>query len=301
VVYRRWPRRDRADYDNRKIHVAEEAGAIPSVGIVTGPDKNLWFTLQQEYGGIGRITTAGVVTLFDDPGGEYTQGITVGPDGALWFAESNGTVGRMTTKGKVTHFTVAASDAELEGIVTGPDGNLWVTQFIVGGSFTVDSGPKFICVGPDKALWFTEIGSNALGRLTTSGNYTAFPTGGKYVEPSGIATGPDGALWFTDFSSSEGIGRMTTQGKVQFYSVTGGANSSRSPQVRAATCGLRARWNRPQSAASQRGNRIARRHLAASADMEPAWSGQTVKWRCPGSAVVIRNIKASRSVDHGDR
>jgi len=42
------------------------------------------------------------------------------------------------------------------------------------------------------------------------------------VEPSGIATGPDGALWFTDLSSSEGIGRMTTQGKVQFYSVTGG-------------------------------------------------------------------------------
>jgi virginiamycin B lyase len=145
----------------------------------------------------------------------------------------------MTTKGKVTHFTVAPSDAELEGIVTGPDGNLWVTQYIVGGSrfsdqvirvtpkgkytsFTVDSGPKFICVGPDKALWFTEIGSNALGRLTTSGKYTGFPTGGKYVEPSGIATGPDAALWFTDFSGSEGIGRMTTQGKVQFYSVTGG-------------------------------------------------------------------------------
>jgi streptogramin lyase len=217
----------------------KEAGAIPSVGIVTGPDKNLWFTLQQQYGGIGRITTAGVVTLFTDPGGEYTQGITVGPDGALWFTESNGTVGRVTTKGAVTHFTVAATDAELEGIVTGPDGNLWVTQYIVGGSrlsdqvlrvtpkgkytsFTVDSGPKFICVGPDKALWFSEIGSNALGRITTSGKYAAFPTGGKYVEPSGIAAGPDGALWFTDFSGSEGIGRMTTKGDVHFYGAGGG-------------------------------------------------------------------------------
>jgi len=110
------------------------AGAELSNGIVTGPDKNLWFTLEEEYGGIGRITPDGVVTLFDDPGGAYPQGITVGPDGALWFAESNGTVGRMTTKGKVKHFTVAPSNAELEGIVTGPDGNLWVTQFVVGGS-----------------------------------------------------------------------------------------------------------------------------------------------------------------------
>jgi streptogramin lyase len=219
----------------------QRAGTEVSDGIVTGPDKNLWFTLELEYGGIGRITPAGVVTLFEDPGGEYPAGITVGPDGALWFAEFNGTVGRMTTKGKVTHFTVAPSDAELQGIVTGPDGNLWVTQEVVAGSRFSDqvirvstsgkfksfkvgkgefaAGPDQICVGPDEALWFTEVDDNAIGRLTTTGKFKQFSIPDKYGSPSGIATGPDGALWFTE--SPGEIGRMTTSGKMKFYSVPG--------------------------------------------------------------------------------
>ncbi|MBV8197784.1 MAG: Virginiamycin B lyase [Candidatus Eremiobacteraeota bacterium] len=213
------------------------AGAEVSDGITVGPDKNLWFTVNQSSAEIGRITTGGKVRLFSDGGGAYPQGITLGPDGALWIAESNGTVGRMTTKGSVTHFTVAPSNAELEGIVTGPDGNLWVTQYVVGSrfsdvvirlttggqhtAFTVGFGPKFICVGPDKALWFAETSANAIGRITTAGRFKDFPTGYKYAQPSGIATGSDGALWFTDFSGRAGIGRMTTKGAVKYYKVPG--------------------------------------------------------------------------------
>jgi streptogramin lyase len=219
------------------------AGVEVSDGITTGPDKNIWFTVEQGGGGVGRITDDGTVTIFKDPGGSYTQGITVGPDGALWFAESNGTVGRMTTAGKVKHFAVAPYDAELEGIVTGPDGNLWVTQYIVGGSrfsnavirlstngqfkaFTVGhgpygSGPDAICAGSDRALWFTLADDNALGRLTTSGSFKEYPTNVEYAQPSGIAAGPDGALWFTDFSGIFGIGRMTTKGKATYYDYGG--------------------------------------------------------------------------------
>ena len=170
----------------------QPTGVETSDGIALGPDGNLWFTVEQENGGVGRITPAGVVTIFDDPGGSYTQGITAGPDGALWFAESNGQVGRITTKGKVKHFAVAPSDAQLQGIVTGPDGALWVTQYVVGGSrfsnrvirvstsgrgksFKVGGGPDAICAGPDGALWFAEAASNAIGRLTTSGKYARVP------------------------------------------------------------------------------------------------------------------------------
>jgi virginiamycin B lyase len=212
------------------------AGVELSGGITTGPDGNLWFTVGQQDAFIGRITTAGKVKLFKDPGGSFPQGITTGPDGALWFAESNGTVGRMTTKGSVKHFSVAPSNALLEGIVTGPDGRLWVTQFVVGGSrlsnqvirvtttgkstsFTVGSGPESICVGPDRALWFTESAARALGRLTTGGAFTEFPIGDSSANASGIAAGPDGALWFTD---GTGIGRMTVAGKLKHYTVTGG-------------------------------------------------------------------------------
>lgn len=222
---------------NYTMHL--QVGGGVSDGITVGPDKNLWFTGSNGSGpAIGRITTANVVTWFPDTGGYAPLDITNGPDGALWFTEYNGTVGRITTQGAVTHFTVAASNAELAGIASGPDGHLWVTQYVVGGSrfsdkvirlstkgnytsYTVGSGPDFICVGPDKALWFTLANSNALGRLTTAGKYKEFPTGYEYAQPSGIATGPDGALWFTDFSGRAGIGRMTTAGKTQFYKVPG--------------------------------------------------------------------------------
>ncbi|HMF27675.1 MAG TPA: hypothetical protein VKE42_02825 [Candidatus Cybelea sp.] len=206
----------------------------PSSGITVGPDKRLWFTLFG--GGVGRMTTSGKVKYFSDPQGSFPQGITTGPDGALWFAQSNGTVGRITTKGKLSHFTVASGDADLNGIVTGPDGNLWITQEVVGSTrfsnqvlrltpngkvtaFTVGSGPTWICVGPDKALWFTERDQNAIGRLTTGGKYKEFPTNYKYGGPSGIALGPDGALWFSDFNDRFGIGRITTKGKIRFFSV----------------------------------------------------------------------------------
>lgn len=71
--------------------------AVP-YGITGGPDSDLWFAVEQDDAMIGRITPTGTVTLFKDPGGSYPQRITTGPDGALWFGESNGTVGRMTTR-----------------------------------------------------------------------------------------------------------------------------------------------------------------------------------------------------------
>lgn len=213
----------------------QPVGTEVSGGITVGPDKNLWFTLQLSGGGIGRITPDGAVKLFADPGGAYPEGITTGPDGALWFAETNGTVGRITTKGKVTHFNVSSSNAELQGIVTGPDGALWITQYVVGShfsnqvirlttkgkstSYTVGSGPDAICVGSDGALWFTEADSNAIGRLTTAGKFRQYATKAKYLQPSGIAAGPDGALWFTDFSGQSKIGRITTKGKIKLFDV----------------------------------------------------------------------------------
>jgi hypothetical protein len=47
---------------------------------------------------IGRITTAGVVTNFTDPGIDYQFGIVTGSDGAMWFSDfANDKIGRITT------------------------------------------------------------------------------------------------------------------------------------------------------------------------------------------------------------
>src|SRR5258708_14324861 len=76
----------------------------PQAGITVGPDGALWFT--QPFTGIGRITTAGIITqYFPATCCIYPQGITAGPDGALWFSDSSGgKIGRITTAGVITEF-----------------------------------------------------------------------------------------------------------------------------------------------------------------------------------------------------
>jgi virginiamycin B lyase len=72
---------------------------------------------------------------------------------------------------------------------------------------TSNSDPWHITAGPDGALWFTEVGANKIGRITTAGAITEFPISGK---PYDITVGPDGALWFTDLFAK--IWRITTAG-----------------------------------------------------------------------------------------
>ena len=101
-------------------------GHVPS-NIVSGPDGNLWFT---ESGGIGRITTSGVITEFPLPAGTGLISIAAGPDGNLWFPEFyNEKIGRITPAGEITEFTIPTSNSGPYGITTGPDGNLWFTEF----------------------------------------------------------------------------------------------------------------------------------------------------------------------------
>jgi virginiamycin B lyase len=202
-------------------------------GITVGSDGNLWFTLALQGGGLGSITPSGVLTLYADPGGSYTQYITTAADGTLWFTESNGSVGHRMKNGKIQHLSVGPSDAILNGIVQGPDGNFWIAETQTRSrladkvirmsesgktrSFKVGIGPNIICVGPDKALWFTELGSGVIGRLTTTGKYTEFPIGGSSTAAFSIAAGPDKALWFTDEINGGGIARITTAGKITYY------------------------------------------------------------------------------------
>ena len=82
-------------------------GGMP-MGITLGPDGNLWFTVGPDTfaGGptdvdqIGRITTAGVVTLFNASVGSRPQEIVAGPDGRIWFTEAGtNKIGAINTDG----------------------------------------------------------------------------------------------------------------------------------------------------------------------------------------------------------
>src|SRR5437763_987202 len=91
--------------------------------IVTGADGNLWFT---NGGGssasIGRITTAGVVTMFTTDVG-YPGSLAAGPDGNVWYTDSTGSIRRVTPAGVATQFTDPSID-QPRGITAGADGNL---------------------------------------------------------------------------------------------------------------------------------------------------------------------------------
>jgi virginiamycin B lyase len=99
--------------------------------------------------------------------------ITAGPDGALWFTENAANkIGRITTDGVISEFTIP----------------------------TADSSPFFITTGPDGAVWFTEAASSS---ITTAGVISEFPIPTANSSPAGITAGPDGALWFTELNSSK--------------------------------------------------------------------------------------------------
>jgi virginiamycin B lyase len=57
-----------------------------------------------------------------------------------------------------------------------------------------------IVVAPDNSLWFTEVGGNALGRITTNGELTEFAFGGN-TSPDGITVGSDNRVWFTQYTA----------------------------------------------------------------------------------------------------
>lgn len=125
-------------------------GNVSTDDIATGPDGNLWFTLDgtDSSSRIGRITPSGTITLFPLPGSGndslFLSGISAGPDGNLWFTYEDFTtnvsaIGRITTGGTFSLFPTP----------------------------TANSGPTDIAAGPDGAMRFTEAIGN-VGRITTS-------------------------------------------------------------------------------------------------------------------------------------
>jgi virginiamycin B lyase len=215
-------------------------------GITAGPDGALWFTgdyvPDPAKGAIGRITTAGTVSVFTGPGDISNpvdgtignpRGITTGSDGALWFTNQNiNTVGRITTTGAVSSVPDGSGPT---GITGGPDGALWVTANNGSGGISrihpsgepacgdigPDTGtsPTLIAAGSDGALWYTNDQFDSIGRITTCGVVSTF-TDPSISQPFGITAGPDGALWFTN-SGNNSIGRITTAGKVSNFTGPG--------------------------------------------------------------------------------
>ena len=211
------------------------------LGLTFGPDANLWFTRASFPYQIGKMTTSGVVTFLPTLLDEAPRNITTGPDGNLWITEDGlsnggvGAIGRMTTSGDLTEYplpTAPGNGSRAEDIAVGPDGNLWftwsqgsaspvgpplarsigritptgtITEFPLGSDSSFASAG--ITSGPDGNLWFTEPGSNSIGRISLSGVIEHFDVPTPASLPLDITVGGDGNLWFTESDASQ-IGRL---------------------------------------------------------------------------------------------
>ncbi|MGA9946433.1 MAG: hypothetical protein WBE79_05095 [Candidatus Cybelea sp.] len=171
---------------------------IPTYGnatsIVEGPDQNLWVTLYP--GAIGRIATDGHFTAFPIDhklGGTRSNpySITNGPDKALWFVTTYPTshIVRTTLAGEMTGFRIA-DGSRLQRLTFGSDGD----------------------------LWFTDSGTNKIGRMSATGAVKEFPVPTANAGLSGICQGPDGKLWFLEGSANK-VGSVTSSGSFHEYSI----------------------------------------------------------------------------------
>jgi virginiamycin B lyase len=242
-----------------------------------GPDGNLWYT--DEVSGVFKFspkTLGALACSASSPavGCEVSANavapadIVAGPDGALWFTQSAGGnprdgrsyfqagIGRITTTGSYTSYTVPASASSVPGldaITLGPNGNLWFTETAVNriGEITpkaVDptihefalpaadrlaagvgssiTSADTIAAGPGNDIWFTEQGSNAIGVMSTSGTLLSkftVPNSSLNPTPQGITEGPDQTMWFTENATNE-VASITAQGKITAYALPGAAS-----------------------------------------------------------------------------
>jgi virginiamycin B lyase len=70
---------------------------------------------------------------------------------------------------------------------------------------TASSQPLDITAGPDGNVWFTETGSQIIGRISPTGIVKEFPVPTTIGQPVGITGGPGGNLWFTGGSKIASI------------------------------------------------------------------------------------------------
>jgi streptogramin lyase len=178
--------------------------------VTVDSDGSLWFDVAAPgFAGtasIGRITPAGVVTVFPLLSASFTPGtLVVGSNGDLWFSEESTEfgpygplstqLGRITPAGVVTEFAVS-----------------------IGGTPTL---------GPDGNIWFPEDDIGEIDRITPAGAVTEFAlprvTGAREIGPlvaGTLTVGPDGNLWFgaQAFIGLQGwVGRITPSGAVTVF------------------------------------------------------------------------------------
>jgi virginiamycin B lyase len=165
--------------------------------------------------------------------------MSAGNDGNVWFVSSVAAkAGQFSLQTHAVAITTGVSATS--GIAPGPSSatnlEMWTAgttgiqdMLSAGGSAAGApfAGPSFvgpangIALGNDQNEWFTDCGSNSIGKITSSGTITEYPVESPASALVGITSGPDGELWYTE-SATKKIGRIGTDGGIGAEVSTGG-------------------------------------------------------------------------------
>jgi streptogramin lyase len=117
-----------------QVNVDASVSAAPTVQLVAGPNRTLWFT---DGNRIGRIELDGRIAEYSVPGAALAHDLVAGPDGALWFLmgriahsvsgpamQSDPVVYRMTQDGSLSKYRLPSGDG-VDDIFPGPGHTLW--------------------------------------------------------------------------------------------------------------------------------------------------------------------------------
>jgi virginiamycin B lyase len=88
---------------------------------------------------------------------------------------------------------------------------------------TSTSNPIKIVQGPDGNMWFTEVGTGNVARITPGGAISEFNVAAPSDQVIGVAAGPDGYIWFTVMVTGR-IGKISPDGSdVRYWDLPPGS------------------------------------------------------------------------------
>lgn len=164
-----------------------------------------------------------------EPGGQPVKMVATSTH--LWVAMLSNfvyRVARVAPDGTWVDFDLRRSP---RSIAAAPDGVIWVGCDLELARINLDGTidyfpytptnvtPNDIVVGPDGAIWFTDIGKDSVGRIVPGDPMQLFSLGAG-SGPRAITVGPDGALWVAR-SGNGGVTRLATDGTKRDFQIGG--------------------------------------------------------------------------------
>lgn len=191
--------------------------------LISDTQGTLWFDCGDS---VARLNANGTTDLLP-VGPSLVYDVAFDSDGTLWlsgkggglYRMSNGSIQQVTFANVSVSLTKIAADRAGSIFVQGDDGNgaraiFRVTRGALTGSWPIPSGYSGIfdfVIGPDGALWFTEIGPSSIGRMSMTGVFSSISIPRSGAEH--IVVGNDGNLWANSLDHNT-LFRITPAGAV---------------------------------------------------------------------------------------